>query len=68
MKYGESVCVAGVRLDTETPQWVRLFPVAFRDLPGHQQFEKYDVVSLRAQRHSTDRRAESYSQTTAPSS
>jgi hypothetical protein len=60
MKYGEAVCVAGIRLDSETPQWVRLFPVAFRDLPEHQQFGKYDVVSLRAQRHSTDRRAESY--------
>lgn len=60
MKYGEAVCVAGVRLDTPTPQWVRLFPVGFRDLPEHQQFGKYDVVALRAQRHSTDRRAESY--------
>src|SRR3954471_24261168 len=60
MKYGEAVCVAGVRLDTPKPEWVRLFPVAFRDLPDEQQFGKYDVVTLRAQRHSTDRRAESY--------
>lgn len=60
MKYGDGVCVAGVRLDTATPQWVRLFPVAFRDLPEEQQFEKYDVITLRAQKHSTDRRAESY--------
>lgn len=60
MKYGEAVCVAGVRLDTPTPQWVRLFPVAFRDLPTEQQFVKYDVISLRAQKHSTDRRAESW--------
>lgn len=60
MKYGEAVCVAGVRLDTPSPEWVRLFPVAFRDLPEHQQFDKYDVVTLRARRHSTDRRAESF--------
>lgn len=60
MKYGESVCVAGVRLDTPRPQWARLFPVQFRDLPEEQRFEKYDVITLRAQKHSTDRRAESY--------
>jgi hypothetical protein len=59
-KYGEAVCVAGVRLDGPQPEWVRLFPVGFRDLPDEQQFEKYHVVSLRAQKHSTDRRAESY--------
>ncbi len=60
MRYGEAVCVAGVRLDTLTPQWVRLFPVGFRDLPADQQFGKYDVITLRARRHSTDRRAESF--------
>jgi hypothetical protein len=60
MKYGEAVCVAGVRLDTPTPEWARLFPVAFRDLPPEQQFGKYDVITLKAQKHSTDRRAESY--------
>ncbi len=60
MKYGEAVCVAGVRLDTPQPEWARLFPVAFRDLPPEQQFGKYDVITLQAQKHSTDRRAESY--------
>ena len=59
-KYGEAVCVAGIRLDTPTPQWARLFPVGFRDLPADQQFRKYDVISLEAQRHLSDRRAESY--------
>ncbi len=59
-KYGEAVCVAGVRLDTPRPEWARLFPVGFRDLPEEHQFKKYDVISLRAQKHSTDRRAESY--------
>jgi hypothetical protein len=49
-----------VRIDTPTPEWVRLFPVGFRDLPEEQQFGKYDVITLCAQRHSTDRRTESY--------
>lgn len=60
MKYGEAVCVAGVRLDTPTPEWVRLFPVGYRDLPEDARFRKWEVVHLRAQRHSTDRRSESW--------
>ena len=60
MKYGEAVCVAGVRLDTATPEWVRLFPVGYRDLPEERQFHKYEVVRLRARKHSTDGRAESW--------
>ena len=60
MKYGEAVCVAGVRVDTPQPKWVRLFPVGFRDLPPEKQFHKWQVITLRAQKHSTDRRAESY--------
>lgn len=57
---GESVCVAGVRLDTDRPEWIRLFPVGFRDLPRDRQFEKYQVVRLRVRRGSSDRRPESY--------
>ena len=60
VKYGEAVCVAGVRLDGPVPEWVRLFPVGFRGLPREQQFRKWQRVRLRAQRHSTDRRRESY--------
>ena len=58
--HGESICVAGVRLDTEIPQWVRLFPVPFRDLPPHQQFGKYQVMTLCASRTAADRRPESF--------
>lgn len=57
---GETVCVAGVRVDTEVPEWVRLYPVAFRDLPKTEQFKKYQLVDLRA-RKSSDPRPESYS-------
>jgi hypothetical protein len=48
-KYGETVCVAGIRLDTPEPGWVRLFPVAYRDLLVEQRFRKYEIVRLRAQ-------------------
>lgn len=58
--YGEVICVAGVRLDTPEPHFVRFFPVRFRDLPYDQQFKKYQVIRLRACQHSTDRRAESW--------
>lgn len=56
---GESVCVAGVRLDEPVPEWIRLFPVGFRELPRARQFRKYDVIRLRARRHGGgDRRPE----------
>jgi hypothetical protein len=47
-KYGETVCVAGLRLDLDAAGWVRLYPVNFRELDGDGQFRKYDVVSLDA--------------------
>lgn len=59
-KYGEGVCVAGVRLDTPAPEWVRLFPVAYRDLAVKKRFAKYEVVRLRARKHSTDTRQETW--------
>jgi hypothetical protein len=58
-KSGEVVCVAGVRLDREPPEWIRLFPVPFRDLPEAIRFKKFDVVSLRIRR-GDDTRPESY--------
>ncbi|WP_435737176.1 hypothetical protein V5D56_00830 [Cellulosimicrobium sp. PMB13] len=57
---GESVCVAGVRLDGGEPRWIRLFPVPFRDLPEDVQFGKYTIVQVRARRSDgQDRRPES---------
>ncbi|CPU66437.1 hypothetical protein ACFWE5_04160 [Cellulosimicrobium funkei] len=59
-KTGESVCVAGVRLDGAQPRWIRLFPVPFRELPKNVQFKKYSIVQLRARRSDGhDRRPES---------
>lgn len=57
---GETVCVAGVRLDTSTPAWVRLWPVTFRELPASLQFAKWQVIELDAQVSGKDRRPESY--------
>jgi hypothetical protein len=58
-KYNETVCVAGVRLDTPAPQHVRLFPVPFRDMQSAMQFQKYDVLKVDAVPHNKDRRPES---------
>jgi len=59
-KYGEVVCVAGIRTDTPAPAWVRLFPVPFRDIPFAQRFKKYQHISLEAERHSGDKRPETF--------
>jgi hypothetical protein len=59
-KYGEAVCVAAVRVDVEPYEWVRFFPVGFRDLPKHQRFHKYQHVRLRARKGSSDRRKETW--------
>lgn len=59
-KYGEAVCVAGIRTDTEKPEWVRLFPVTFRDLQFSKRFKKYQHIALEAVKHSSDVRPETY--------
>jgi hypothetical protein len=59
-KHVETVCVAGIRLDVEPHQWVRLYPVPFRLLPKEYRFKKYDVVRLRAVKARSDSRPESY--------
>lgn len=61
-RYGETVCVAGIRVDTDPHELVRLFPVRFRDLPQDQQFSKFAYMDLRATRHPAhkDRRRESW--------
>jgi hypothetical protein len=56
--YGEVVCVAGVRTDTPSPGWVRLYPVGFRDLDWSRQFSKYQHISIEAEPHSSDQRPE----------
>lgn len=48
--YGETVCVAGIRLaDTGPKDWIRLYPINFRHLPeASARFRKYDVVTVEA--------------------
>lgn len=58
--YGETVCVAGLRLDPDQAGWIRLYPVNFRELDGDSKFKKYDVVSLTARPNPGDPRAESW--------
>ena len=58
--YGETVCVAGLRLDLGETGWVRLFPINFRELGQEQQFKKYQIVQLRARPTRGDPRIESW--------
>jgi hypothetical protein len=46
----ETMCVAGARVDDETPEWVRLHPVPFRDLEEDRRFATYQRVVLSARR------------------
>ena len=47
-KYDELVCTAGV---TEVGDFIRLYPINFRDLPYEQQYRKYQWLEVMAQRH-----------------
>lgn len=58
-KYGETVCVAGVRLDQEQPTWIRLYPMKFRLVDYDKQFKKYEVIEIPVAQHNTDPRPES---------
>ena len=58
-KYDELVCTAGV---TESGDFIRLYPIRFRDLPYSQQYKKYQwkpqfLEALRQQRLWDDRKA-----------
>lgn len=59
----ETVCVAGVRLDTPRPEWLRLYPIPYRALDFNSvQFKKYQVIKVPiAHRGTRDPRPESFS-------
>lgn len=60
-KHGETVCVAGVRLDGVRPMFVRLYPISFRALEDTSKFKKYEVLRLPVKPRGTyDPRPESY--------
>ena len=57
-KYGETVCCAGVELSTS--QWIRLYPIPYRDLDDGQKFKKYSVIEVDCASPSDDKRPESF--------
>ena len=56
-KYGETVCCAGI--DIDILQWIRLYPIPYRDLDVSQKFKKYTVISVKCYK-ANDKRVESY--------
>lgn len=57
-KYDELSCTAGV---TENGEFIRLYPINYRDLPWDQQFKKYQWIEVMAEKHSgRDHRKESW--------
>jgi hypothetical protein len=59
--YGETVCVAGVRLDRDRPEWIRLYPVKFRNADFDSTFKKYEIIRVNGTYHqANDNRPESF--------
>lgn len=56
--YGETVCCAGIDIDTR--QWLRLYPIPYRDLDSSKKFKKYTIISVRCWKAPDDHRVESY--------
>lgn len=57
-KHGETVCCAGI--DLETGSWIRLYPIPYRDLDRSQKFTKYTIIRVRCRKAPDDTREESY--------
>lgn len=55
----ETMCVAAMTLESQ-PAWIRLHPVPFRDLADDSRFQKYQEITIRAIRPTSDRRPESW--------
>ncbi|MBN2377603.1 MAG: hypothetical protein JXD22_14480 [Sedimentisphaerales bacterium] len=55
--YDELVCTAGV---TEEGDFIRLYPINFRDLPYSKQYQKYQWIQFDAEKHASDPRKESF--------
>lgn len=57
-KYEETVCVAGI--DLSNNQWIRLYPIPYRDLDNNKKFKKYDIIEIKAIKAVDDKRPESF--------
>jgi hypothetical protein len=58
ISYGETVCCAGIDIDSQ--QWIRLYPIPFRDLESDQRFRKYSLIEAKCAKAADDLRPESY--------
>lgn len=58
--YGETVCVAGLRVDTEPCRWIRLYPINYREIDYIDRFNKYQIVDLEVFKAPADTRPESF--------
>ena len=58
MKYGETVCCAGV--DLSNSQLVRLYPIPYRDLDKDKKFKKYNIIEVDCFPPNDDKRPESF--------
>ena len=56
-KYDELVCTAGF---TEDGEWIRIYPIQFRQKSYDQQYKKYDWIELDLVRKTSDFRPESF--------
>jgi len=57
-KYQETVCVAGIDIDSY--KWIRLYPIPFRDLDDNKKFKKYSIIKVKTTKARDDHRPESY--------
>ncbi|MGV8084212.1 MAG: hypothetical protein AB2L09_11360 [Coriobacteriia bacterium] len=57
-KYDETVCTAGIDLDTG--KLMRLYPVRYRHLPFEAQFKKWDVLELEVEHRGKDGRGDTW--------
>ncbi len=57
-KYQETVCVAGIDIDSN--KWIRLYPIPFRDLDEDKKFKKYNIIEVKANKSTDDHGPESY--------
>ena len=57
-KYSETVCCAGV--DLNNYQWVRLYPIPYRDLDDQKKFKKYSIIEVACAMPRDDKRPESF--------
>lgn len=55
----ETMCVAAMTLDGPA-KWIRLHPVPFRDMEDQSKFRKYQELTARVIKPTTDRRPESW--------